>query len=40
MKVYEMFSRKSPAEVHETLRKLQANYLVLEKSLCLGNGQR
>ncbi|XP_014214116.1 probable C-mannosyltransferase DPY19L1 isoform X2 [Copidosoma floridanum] len=38
MKVYEIFSRKSVAEVHETLMKLHVDYLVIEEGLCYGYG--
>lgn len=38
MKVYEIFSRKSVVEIHDTLRKLHVDYVVLEESYCYGIG--
>ncbi|XP_043482068.1 probable C-mannosyltransferase DPY19L1 [Leptopilina heterotoma] len=38
MKVYEMFSRKEPVAVYETLRKLHVDYVVLDENLCFGFG--
>ncbi|XP_011500328.1 PREDICTED: probable C-mannosyltransferase DPY19L1 [Ceratosolen solmsi marchali] len=37
-KVYEIFSRKSVSEVHETLKKLQVDYLIIEEAICYGRG--
>ena len=38
MKVYEMFSRKPVAEVHDTLKKLKVDYLVIDETVCYGYG--
>ena len=33
-----MYSKKSVAEVHDTLRKLHVNYLIIDETLCYGLG--
>ncbi|KAL7299964.1 hypothetical protein TKK_0007280 [Trichogramma kaykai] len=38
LNVYEMYSRKSVSEVHDTLKKLQVDYLIIDETQCYGIG--
>ena len=38
--LYQMYAKVSPKEVHSILRKYNANYIILEDSICLAHRER